>query len=197
MAMSDDAALVDLCDTWIRSRQHIGPKHLTEPAPDEATLRALFAAAAAAPDHAQLRPWRFLVLGPAARERLSEAFAQALLERDPAALDYQLSEARQKAFRGPVLILAVVDLRAEHADVPPMERVFSLGSAVQNLLLAAQARGFASGLSSGRALSSDALRQAFGIEPGEHALCFISLGTPTRHKTPRQRPAVDDFVRWV
>jgi hypothetical protein len=37
---SDDASLVDLCDTWIRSRQHIGPKHLTEPAPDEATLRA-------------------------------------------------------------------------------------------------------------------------------------------------------------
>jgi len=192
-----ESQIVEVCDALIHTRQHMGPKHLAEPAPDEACLRALFAAAAAAPDHQRLTPWRFLVLGPQARHTLSQVFAQALLARDAAALPEQLEDARQKAYRGPVLILAVADLRANEPDVPAFERIVSLGGAIQNLLLAARARGFGSGLSSGRALQSAALREAFGIAEGEHAVCFISLGTPLRSKAIRPRPAVDDFVRWV
>jgi len=191
-------------DAWItqfgrvlRARQHVGPKHLGEPAPDEATLRELFAAAAAAPDHGRLRPWRFLVLGAEARERLGRAFADALRERDPAATPEQAVEAHDKAFRGPVLILAIADLRADEPDVPSAERLVSLGAAIQNLLLAATARGYASGLSSGRAMGSQALRQAFDIAEGEHAICFISLGTALRDKPVRPRPAPDEFVRWI
>lgn len=185
------------CDWVIQSRQHVGPKRLAEPAPDEATLRLLFEAAAAAPDHGQLRPWRFLVLGPAAREKLADAFAEALRARDPAALPEQLAEAREKAFRGPVLIVAIADLRADDPDVPPFERLVSLGAAMQNLLLAAAARGYASGLSSGRAMSSPALRGAFGLAEGEHAVCFVSLGTVTKRKPARLRPMVDEFVTWI
>lgn len=184
-------------DSVLHARQHVGPKHLGEPAPDEATLRELFAAASAAPDHGRLRPWRFLVLGTPARERLARAFAEALRERDPSATVEQLADAHDKAFRGPVLILAIADLRAEDPDVPAAERLVSLGAAIQNLLLAAKSRGYASGLSSGRAMGSRALREAFEIAEGEHAVCFISLGTSTRDKPVRPRPAVDDFVRWV
>ncbi|BDI07723.1 hypothetical protein CATMQ487_46930 [Sphaerotilus microaerophilus] len=137
------------------------------------------------------------MLGPAARERLAQCFADALLERDPQALPGQIEDARRKAVRGPVLLLAIADLRAEDPDVPPAERLLSLGCAIQNLLLAARARGYASGLSSGRALRSPLLRSAFGVREGEEAVCFISLGTPLSSKPPRQRPAVDDFVQWV
>ncbi|MFM2059712.1 MAG: hypothetical protein RLY71_4097, partial [Pseudomonadota bacterium] len=158
-----DDDIIQLSDELIHTRQHIGPKHLVEPAPDAATLHELFAAAAAAPDHGQLRPWRFLVLGDAARQTLSDVFVQALLARDPDALPDQIDDARKKAFRGPVLIMAIADLRAADEDVAPFERLLSLGCAIQNLLLAARARGYGSGLSGGRALRTDMLRQAFGI----------------------------------
>lgn len=190
-------AWVTAFDHVIHARQHVGPKHLGEPAPDEAVLRELFAAAAAAPDHGRLRPWRFLVLGPQARERLGQAFADALRERDPGATSDQAAEAHEKAFRGPVLVLAIADLREEEPDVPPCERLVSLGAAIQNLMLAAAARGFASGLSSGRAMGSRALRTAFELADGEHAVCFISLGTALRDKPVRPRPAPDEFVRWI
>lgn len=196
MSHDDELAITEVCDALIHMRQHIGPKNLAEPGPSTAQLRELFAAAAAAPDHKQLMPWRFLVLGDEARQRLSEVFVAALLARDPEALPAHIDDARKKAFRGAVLILAVADLRAENDDVHPLERVVSLGAAIQNLLLAAQARGFGSGLSSGRALHTPLLREAFGIAEGEHALCFISLGTPQRSKAGRQRPAVDAFVQW-
>ena len=111
------------------------------------------------------------------RERLAECFAHALRERDAdAALD-QVAQAREKAFRAPVLILAIADLRAEQPDVSSAERLVSLGCAIQNLLLAAQARGFASGLSSGRALQSRVLRQAFGLHEGEQALWRVAAHT--------------------
>ena len=193
----DAGAWITQFDRVLHTRQHVGPKHLGEPAPDEATLRELFAAAAAAPDHGRLRPWRFLVLGAEARERLGRAFADALRERDPGATPEQAAEAHEKAFRGPVLILAIADLRADEPDVPPAERLVSLGAAIQNLLLAAAARGYASGLSSGRAMASRALRDAFELAEGEHAICFISLGTALRDKPVRPRPAPDEFVRWI
>lgn len=189
--------LVALCDALIHHRQHIGPKNLAAPGPDDVALRAILAAGAAAPDHRQLRPWRFLVLGPAARERLAQVFAQALLARDPAATPLQLDEARDKARRGAVLLMAIADLRADAPEVAPFERLVSLGCVIQNMLLAAQARGYGSGLSSGRALSSAVLREAFGLADGEHAVCFITLGTPRRSRPMRPRPAVDDFVRWI
>jgi nitroreductase len=188
---------VALVDTLIHARQHVGPKRLVAPGPDAATLRALFAAAAAAPDHAQLRPWRFLVLGMQARRTLGEVFAAALRERDPAALPEQVDEARDKAFRGPVLVLAVLDLRADAPDVPATERIVSLGGALQNLLLAAEARGWGCGLTSGRALQTARMREAFGLAEGEHAVCCVTLGTPRQRKPPRPRPAVDTFVRWL
>lgn len=195
--MPDQPALAAAFDSVLHARQHVGPKHLGAPAPDEATLRELFVAAAAAPDHGRQRPWRFLVLGPVARERLARAFADALRERDPSAAAEQRADAHDKAFRGPVLILAIADLRADDPDVPVPERLVSLGAAIQNLLLAAKVRGYASGLSSGRAMGSRALREAFELAEGEHAICFISLGTALRDKPVRPRPAVDDFVRWV
>jgi nitroreductase len=195
--MNDPDPRVALCDTLIHARQHVGPKRLAAPGPDATTLRALFAAAAAAPDHERLRPWRFLVLGAQARRTLAEVFADALRDRDPAALPEQIEDARAKAFRGPVLILAVLDLRADAPDVPATERSVSLGAALQNLLLAAEARGWGSGLTSGRALQTDRMRQAFGLADGEHAVCCLTLGTPRQPKPPRPRPAVDEFVAWL
>jgi nitroreductase len=75
--------------------------------------------------------------------------------------------------------------------------VFSLGCAVQNLLLAARARGFGSGLSSGRALHVPLMHQAFGLAEGEQPVCFISLGTPQRSRPIRPRPAVAEFVQRI
>lgn len=182
--------------TAIQGRQHVGPKHLVAPGPSRTDIMDLFQNAAAAPDHDQLRPWRFIVIGDTARETLAQAFADALLERDAKASPEQLHDARSKAFRGPCLILAVVDLRDPNPAVPDAEKILSLGCAVQNLLLSAQALGYASGLTSGKALSSRAFRKAFDVQEGEHAVCFISLGTLAKQRPRKPRPHPDDFVTW-
>jgi nitroreductase len=152
------------------------------------------AAAAAAPDHGQLLPWRFIAVPDAQRERLAEVFGQALLERDAGATPEQVAQAREKAHRAPWLMLVVVDGECGDPAVDLAERILSAGCAVQNALLMATALGFGSALTSGKALKSDSLRALFGLQAGEQALCFVSVGTVRARKPARVRPAVAEFL---
>src|SRR5260221_4983662 len=63
----------------IRARRSIG--RLTEPAPSDAEPTQILEAAVAAPDHGELRPWRFVVLRGEAQDAFGEVLADAYLAR--------------------------------------------------------------------------------------------------------------------
>lgn len=178
----------------IHGRQTVGPKRLLAPGPDEAQLAQLVEAAAAAPDHGRIAPWRFVLVPPARRTRLAEVFRAALLERDPQATPAQLADAADKAARAPVLLLAVVDLRPVEPAICDAERYLSLGCALQNMMLAARAMGYGSALSSGRSLYSQALREAFALRDSERAACFASFGRVAHARPTRSRPAAAQLL---
>ncbi len=188
-------------DTWdfakalIHSRQTVMPRRLREPGPDAVQLRELLALAAAAPDHGQLTPWRFIVVPPAERGRLADAFALALTDRDPGASDAQMVAAREKAHRAPLLMVVVACLGTRDPDIPALERLVSVGAAVQNILLGAHALGFGTGLTSGKAMASTRLRALLGLPESDVPVCCINIGTVALHK-PRQgkRPAPEAFT---
>ena len=180
--------------TLIQSRQTILPKRLGTPGPTAAQLLQILGAAAHAPDHGQLLPWRFVLVPQAARTPLADVFAQALLERDPAATPEQAEQAREKAYRSPLLLLAVVRLRDDDAEIAPHERIVSAGCAVQNMLLMAHAQGFGGALTSGKALQSAPLRALFGLQPDEQALCFVNIGTVVKARPVRLRPQAAQYV---
>jgi nitroreductase len=183
--------------TWatalIHARRTVLPKRLVEPGPNAAELDAILGAAAAAPDHRQLLPWRFVLVPAGQRASLADLFAQALLERDASATPEQQAQAREKAFRAPTLLLLIVDGACGDPEVDLAERLISAGCAVQNILLMATALGFGSSLTSGKALKSQALRGRLALGAQEHALCFISLGHAASQRTPRARPVVADY----
>lgn len=181
----------------LQSRQTILPKRLMAPGPDADQVARILGAAAQAPDHGQLLPWRLVVIGQAERAALGEAFAQALLERDAAALPEQLQQAREKAFRAPLLLMLVVEDVRGDPEIDLLERVISAGCAVQNMLLMATALGYGSALTSGKALKSSSLRQLFQLGAQEHALCFLSVGTVERAKPARLRPDASQYVTYL
>lgn len=184
------AALMD-------ARQTILPKHLFAPGPDAAQLDMIFSAAASAPDHGQLLPWRLVRVPTASRAALADVFADALRARDAQATDAQLAQAREKAHRAPLLLLLLVDGQRGDPEIDLHERIVSAGCAVQNLLLMATALGFASALTSGKALKSAGLRQLFALTDADHALCFVSIGTARARRPARLRPVPADFVRCL
>lgn len=178
----------------INQRQNVGPKRLGAPGPNAAQLEQLILAAAAAPDHGRLTPWRFVLIPENKRGLLAEAFAAALIERDPRADEIQIAQAREKAFRGPLLLLAVVRLGSSGPLVPAQERLVALGCAIQNLLLTAEAMGYGSGLVSGQAMSSAALRKLFRLSSDEEPVCFVSVGTVLSFRAPRKRPKLSEVL---
>jgi nitroreductase len=195
MAPNDNAQPSALFEV-MQSRRTTLPKRLAAPGPSDDQLRQCLAAAATAPDHNQVLPWRFVLVPSPQRAALGEALVQALIERDAQATPEQQAQAREKADRGPVLLVLVVNGDRGDPQVDLHERVLSAGCAVQNLLLMATAQGYGSALTSGKGLKSTALRTLLGLAAGEHAICFISLGTPTRAPTARVRPAPEDFTEF-
>lgn len=189
-----DMDLADMTAALMQSRQTTLPKRLVAPGPDARQLALMLDAAATAPDHGQLLPWRFVLVPQAARPRLADVFGEALMARDAAATPEQLAQAREKAHRSPLLLLVVVDALCGDPEVDLAERIVSAGCAVQNMLLMATALGFGSALTSGKALKSAGLRQLFALADSEQALCFVSMGTVQSHRPARPRPAPSDFV---
>jgi nitroreductase len=184
----------DFACTLIASRQNISPKWLVEPGPSVAQLERILDAAAAAPDHGELTPWRFVIVPQERRVLLAEVFAAALIDRDAAASTEQIGSAREKAHRAPLLMLAVARLGRREPDIPAEERLVSLGCALQNMLLVAHAMGYGAGLTSGQAMNSPRLRELFALAKGERAVCCINVGSVAKRRSMRLRPAPTAIV---
>lgn len=179
----------------LASRQNISPKRLVEPGPDTTQLADLMTLAGSAPDHGLLTPWRFVLVPQAQRGRLAEAFALALVDRDPGATAEQLESAREKAHRAPLLLVAIARLGPTEPDIPVLERMVSMGAAIQNVLLGAHAMGYGAGLTSGRAMDSPRLARLLDLGAGEQAVCCINIGTVERAKKPRAaRPGSGEIL---
>ncbi len=179
----------------IASRENVSPKRLVEPGPTPAQFEALMSLAAAAPDHGLLTPWRFIVVPNNQRHRLAEVFALALIDRDPGATLEQIESAREKAYRAPLLMVAVACLAPREPDIPRLERMISMGAAVQNLLLGAHAMGFGAGLTSGQAMRSKRMHALCDLAHEEFAVCCVNIGTVSRRKSAaRSRPGPAAFV---
>lgn len=166
---------------------------LTEPAPDAETLRLAFEAAARAPDHAGLRPWRVHVIRGAARERLGALMADVMRRNQPNATPEELTQASNKALRAP-LIIAVGAIIKPHPKVPEVEQVLAAGAAAHAILLAMHARGFAAMWRTGAPVYDAAVKQAFGYGPADKLIGFIYAGTAKQPIPAMNRPQPADFV---
>src|SRR5688500_7874639 len=78
---------------------------LAEPAPSREHLDMILRAAANAPDHGKLRPWRFIVVSGEGRERFGDLMAKTLQQRDPSIAREMLQRERDKAMRAPMIVV--------------------------------------------------------------------------------------------
>jgi nitroreductase len=176
----------------ILTRRTVPPAKMGPPGPDAAALRRILEAGAAAPDHGLLRPWRFLVVRGEGRERLGELFA-AMAERAGAAPE-EAAKQRAAPARAPVILVAAAKVRPDHPKIPAVEQVASAAAAVQNMLLAAHALGFAAKWATGKQAHDAGVREGLGLGPDDQVLGFLYLGTPVAEHAPPPRPALDGVV---
>jgi nitroreductase len=166
---------------------------LTEPEPDVETLRLAFQAAARAPDHQALRPWRVFVVRGDARQRLGALMSDSEQRKRPAASSDELERVKLKALRAP-MILVVAAIVEPNPKVPAIEQVLSAGAAAHAILYALQARGFAGMWRTGDFAYDPEVKRAFGLRAHDAIVGFLYAGTAKQTAPDSVRPVPDSFV---
>jgi len=147
---------------------------------DRATLDELLELARWAPNHHLTNPWRFRVLGPAARARLKEAAGP---------------ETATKLDRAPTLVVCSA-LRAEDPEQDE-EDLCATACAAYVVLLGAHARGLAGYWRTPGVLRTAAGRAAVGLPERERFVALIHLGPARQEKQPPERDPPGDFVTYL
>lgn len=176
-------------------QRHSISKVRAAPVPRE-LIEQLLSAAVQAPNHHKVRPWRFVVLQGAARERLGEALARSLKSHKPEASDDDLQRERLKPLRAPVVIAVAVDKPA-FPKVHDIENVAAVAAAVENLLLAAHALGLGGMWRTGSAATDPAIKTFLSFEADQHLIGFVYVGYPEAESMAPARPSFEDRTRWL
>ena len=194
------ADLATLVLALIDTRHSVAPKRLHSPGPTPEQLLQMVDAAACAPDHRALRPWRLIRIADHQRDALAELFEacsreRALAQGEDLTAD-EIARSRDKAYRAPMLLLAVLKAAPDDPEVPLVERAVTLGAALMNLLLAAHGLGFGAMLTSGRAVRAQRFARAFALAADEQAMCFVSIGTAIAARRHGRGNAADYLDDW-
>lgn len=176
---------------------------------ERAPVEEIIAAACLAPAPHHSRPWRFVILSAAARASLAKDMGERWrqdLQRDgvsQARIRQLLARSRARLTAAPVLVLAGVvgqdqrawpDQRRRRAE--ELMFVQSMGAALENLMLAAHARGLASCWISAPLFCPEAVCQALDLPPDFRPQALIALGYPKEglRLPPRPPLAIRDYI---
>jgi nitroreductase len=125
---------------------------------------------------------------------LGEALAAAARRegRDPEA-------ARVKPQRAPVIIVVVERPRTNDPRIVELEEHYSIGAAMQNILIAAHAEGLAAMIRTGAAAKHPEVLAHLGVQEEELIAGFIYVGYPREDEPERpltRRTPVADLTEW-
>ncbi|MGI3130123.1 nitroreductase family protein [Halopseudomonas pachastrellae] len=183
-------------DALTALHQRTSVTRLTGPAPSAAQQQVLFRAALRAPDHAYLRPWRFLAVEGAGLNALGEVFARAALADTPDLSADALARFQGLPLRAPLVIVAI-SCHQEHPKVPAIEQDLACGAAVNNMLLAAHAMGLGAVWRTGALAYHPLVHEELGLADNEQILAFLYVGQPVGEpKTPPELDVTRYFSAW-
>jgi F420 biosynthesis protein FbiB-like protein len=190
--------MTDILET-IRGRRSVR-KFLPHPVPKALVEEVLVAAGWAASAH-NAQPWRFIVLADASLKReLALAMAEtwaADLARDGKTVEAETRKAKVERFaNAPVLILACLTMEGmeKFSDERRQQcerdlAVQSVGAALENLLLAAHAKGLGACWFSAPSFCKATVRQVLEIPDAVEPQALVAMGYPAETPSlPKKKP---------
>jgi nitroreductase len=192
--MNSDTPDGDAVVAAILSRRSVG-RIAPDPIP-RSQIEELLAAAIRAPNHHLTNPWWFVVIAGDARREIGEAHLRAEMRADPDLSAAAREKALTRLERAPVVIACCV--RPGDEPVPAREDRDAVAAGIQNLLLAAGARGLGSMWRTGAMADEPEVRDALGLGARDAVVGFVYLGRPRgddpANRSPR--PPVEELSVW-
>ena len=167
---------------------------LVEPAPSDEEVDEMLLCALRSPDHARLRPWRFISIRGSRREDFGALLEASLLRSNPEADETARARARAAPLRAP-LVVVVLAAVTEHPKVPAWEQRMSAGCAAFSVQLAAEALGYASIWRTGAYPDDPGLVRDLGAADNEEIVAFLYIGSRGCEAKPLPELAPADYHR--
>ena len=181
-------------DTYdaIMTRRSV-PK-VTEQVPARAEIEKLLDAAVRAPTHHLTQPWRFIVLTGDALDELGAAWAAGTEAqgKDPSGI-------AAKTRRAPVILCVIERPHLDHPKCVEVEEHYSIGAAMQNVLLAAHAMGLGAMVRTGPCAMLDEVKDHLGVGDDESIAGLIYIGYPGPGDADRpmtRRTPATEITEW-
>jgi nitroreductase len=177
----------------LKTRRSVKPIEMTGPGPSPAEIETILTLGARVPDHGKLVPWRFIVFEGDARARAGDIFAAVFKEQNLAATADQVEAERKKFMHAP-LVIGVVSRARPHVKIPIWEQELSAGASTMNIVMAANALGYAANWLTGWAAFDRSVLDALGLAADEKMAGFVHIGRAKRPPEERDRPQLETIV---
>ncbi|HUF49861.1 MAG TPA: nitroreductase [Longimicrobiales bacterium] len=172
-------------------------RKFTDRAVSRAEVERLLDAAVQAPNHHLTQPWRFYVLGPAARRAygaaLGERKARKLEDREAGRMVRDKVAAEHEALPAMIAVSMTLDENAEKRE----EDYAAVMMGVQNMSLTAVDMGLGTHIKTGAVMEDPAARAATGVRAGERIVAVVNVGEPADVPTPKERQAAASLTTWL
>lgn len=185
---------MDLHDA-IHSRRSV--RQFTDRPVPRAEIERMLEAAVQAPNHRLTQPWRFYVMGPAARRAYGAVLGtrKAKKVEDPVAAQAVIDKVTTAAVALPAQV-AVGMTMSENLEVREEDYAATM-MAVQNMLLTAGAIGLATHLKTGAVMEDPRARSAIGVPEGVRLVAVIDVGEPAGPADAKPRRPAAEFTTWL
>jgi len=188
--------------------------------PSRELIESVLASAVTAPSASNKQPWRFVVVRNAGAIARMAAAVRAAVDRIAVAVEPEF-EPSFRAYgdyftrfeRAPLVIVPIcraltllstmTGARLDHHDaqaIAAMERdsgLIGTSLALQNLLLAAHARGLGASGMTGPLVAADAIRDLLGIPASWQIVALVPMGFPDENPPATARKAAPLVTQWM
>lgn len=187
---------MDSVDQAILKRRSVSPLLMNGNAISDSVIRELLALGDWAPTHANTEPWHFTVFSGEQVTKFCHDHSELYREQtaadkfDPAKFEKLRSLTRASH------ILAIAMKR--NPKLPEVEEIAAVACAVQNIWLAAAARGIVGYWGSGGMTYHPAMRDYLELKETDRVLGFLYLGyIDGEWPTGRRLKPLESKIRWI
>ena len=166
---------------------------LTDPAPTSEEMSEVYKGALRAPDHARLRPWKFIEVRGDSRDKLAKIFIDTATALNSDLSENEISKLEKAPHRAPMVIILAANIK-EHPKVPEIEQIISLGAAAQNILFGIHEIGYSAVWRTGNMAFNPEITKFLGLEENFKIIGYLYVGTSTGKEKPIPELEIQDFL---
>ena len=152
---------------------------LTSPHPSKEEMKDVYQAALRAPDHAWLRPWKFIEITGDSRKKLAQAFIDSTKKTEEID-EERMNKIAALPLRSPMIIVVIAKVNFDKPNVPRLEQIQSTAAAAQNILLALHDKGYGAYWRTGKYSTerNKYISSELSLDNNDEVLGYLYVGTP-------------------